>query len=312
MKVDCYTEEIIDMYCSQNLNTVEIARIIGCSDSSVGKILKKNNIPRTHTPNEIRLTEEDIRNVCYRYSNNETTAEIAQTYNVCDTTIAKVLRQNGVQIRPAKRRSRIKNHSYFKTIDSVDKAYFLGWMISDGSVVECKTRTNRQKIISLEIHNKDRYILDLFADMINADKDTVKTFDKRNHVHIRFASDEMAEDLSKYGVIPNKTQAAYLPEIREDLMHHLLRGIFDGDGTITIDKNNCGHFAFYGTQLICSQIAEHLHREIGFRINKVSKSTCYHVWYGGRETIKTFAEYLYKDCDRFYLNRKYLKFLKIA
>lgn len=312
MDVKCYTDKIIDMYCNQNLNTVQIANIIGCCDTTIGKILKKNNIPRIHTPNELNLSEEEIKDICDRYTNFETTEEIAKVYNICDRSVAKILVENNITIRSAKRRSKVKRHDYFETIDTIDKAYFLGWMISDGAIIESMTRENRSKVISLEIHNNDRYILELFAKMLEADEDVIKVFEKRNHAHISFASDKMAEDLSKYGVVPRKSSVSYLPELRNDLMPHLLRGIFDGDGTITIDKKNQRHIAFYGSEMICNQIAEYLHKELGINKNKVSKTTCYHVWYGGNNLAKNIMEFLYDDCREFYLERKYLKFKQVA
>lgn len=300
------------MYCNQNLNTVQIAKIIGCNNSTIGRILEKNNIPRIHTPNEINLTDDEIKDVCNRYINGETTIDISKSYGICDRSVAKVLRNHGIEIKPAKRYSKVKNHDYFENIDTIDKAYFLGWMISDGAIIESKTRDNRTKIISLEIQNNDKYILDLFAQMLKADPDIVKTYDKRKHTHIRFASEKMAIDLSKYGVIPRKSFVTFLPMLDDNLMPHLLRGIFDGDGTITIDKHGCGHFAFYGSKKLCTQVSEYLHLKLGLNKNKVSKSTCYHVWYGGKNLIKTFREYMYQDCGEYYLKRKYLKFQEVV
>lgn len=91
------------------------------------------------------------------------------------------------------------------------------------AVTELKTRQGREKVISLEIHNNDRYILELFANILDADNDIVKNFEKRNHTHIRFASNQMANDLEQYGVVSNKSHTTYLPQLREDLMPHLLR-----------------------------------------------------------------------------------------
>ena len=82
--------------------------------------------------------------------------------------------------------------------------------------------------------------------------------------------------------------------------------------TITIDKKNQRHIAFYGSEMICNQIAEYLHKELGINKNKVSKTTCYHVWYGGNNLAKNIMEFLYDDCREFYLERKYLKFKQVA
>ena len=282
MKIDCYKDEVIDLYCNKNMNTVEIANLLGCCDSTVGRLLERNNIKRIHTPNELKLSKEEIEEICNQYKNNKTTECIGKMFNISGNSISKILKENGVEIKPAKRYSIIKNHNYFYDIDTPDKAYFLGWMISDGAIIENRTRIGRQKVVSLEIHNNDRYILELFAQCLGANSTIVKTFKKRNHCHIRFSSDQMAKDLSKYGVIPRKSHITYLPKIKEDLMSHLIRGIFDGDGTITIDKNNMRHIAFYGSEQMCNDISDYLHVKLGLNRNKVSKTTCYHVWYGGK------------------------------
>lgn len=43
--------------------------------------------------------------------------------------------------------------------------------------------------------------------------------------------------------------------------------------------------------------------------NKVSKSTCYHVWWSGTQA-KAIYDFMYKDCGDYYLNRKFEKFDK--
>lgn len=43
----------------------------------------------------------------------------------------------------------------------------------------------------------------------------------------------MAEALAKYGVVPRKSHITYLPlNIPKEMFSHLIRGIFDGDGSI--------------------------------------------------------------------------------
>lgn len=310
MNVSIYKDKIIDMYCNKNLNTVEISKILGCSDSAVGKVLKQNNINRVHKPNELHLSENDILEICTKYQNGETTKQIGRNFNICDNSVSKILRRNNIQIRCAKRYSKVKNHDYFSNIDSADKAYFLGWMISDGSIVESKTRKNRQKVISIEIHNRDKYILDLFARYIDASEDIVKVFEKRNHCYIRFSSNKMADTLLQYGVVPRKSFITFLPQIEKNLMPHLIRGIFDGDGTIVVNKDKQAKVGFYGSKQLCNEISDFLHNELGLNKNKVSKSTCYHVWYGGRGVVSTLFDYLYKDCEDLYLRRKFVKFKK--
>lgn len=311
LKTDDYRDEIIDMYCNKRMTTVEIGKELGFCDSTVGRFLRRNNIPIVYSQRNKILTNEQEKDICARYKNGETTIEIGNKYNLCDRTVAKILRKNNVALRKAIRRSQITRHDYFEIIDSKEKAYFLGWMISDGSIVKPKTRPDRSRIISLELKSDDRYILEMFAKQLGALPDIVKDFKKRSHSHIRFASEKMAEDLSNYGVVVRKTMANKLPVLSNDLMSHMIRGYFDGNGTISIDKRGIAHFGFYGSEEVCTQIRDILAKELGFNRNKVSKSTCFHVWYGGNGVALKLFNYLYKDCDVFYLKRKFCKFKEV-
>lgn len=309
MQLEPLKDEIIDMYTNQNLDSVQISEIIGCSSSSVLRLLESNGIKRVHHARDLRFTQDEIDKMSDMYINGMTTREIGRLYGICDNSVSKLLKNNGVEIRRAVRRSKIKNHRYFQNIDTPQKAYFLGWMISDGSVVTSRTRPDRAPIISIEVHNRDRCILERFAEELGADDTVVHLHEKRNHAHLRFASEEMASDLAQYGVVPNKTWTMYLPIIDEALMPHLIRGYFDGNGTVTVNKKDgTRRFAFYGSEEICTNIRDYLHNTIGINKNKVSKSTCYHVWWGGKSPSKLFYEYIYNDCDDLKLDRKKIKF----
>lgn len=298
------------MYSEENLNTVEISKIVGCSDGSVGRLLNRYGVERHEKPHRSKLPDDQIKSVCEMYISGMTAIEIAEVFNTTDNTIAKYLRNNGINIREAKRRSIVNRHNYFENVDTPEKAYFLGWMVTDGSVVQSKSRPDRTKVISLSIHNTDRYIVEKFADELEAKEGSVKLESTRNHCYFRFSSEKMANDLAKYGVIPNKTYSAYLPKIDESLMPHLIRGIFDGNGSVTINQKHNGSisFAFYGTEELCTQTRDYLNIVCGIRKPPVSKSTCYHVWWGSRESAAEFYQYIYKDSDNLCLSRKRDKF----
>lgn len=92
----------------------------------------------------------------------------------------------------------------------------MGFLITDGNVFGNNVR--------LQLSSKDEYILKIFSDKTNNSNNI--NIDKRGFSSFNIKRKVWVEDLSKYGVIPNKTKSVYLPSIREDLMSHLLRGIF--------------------------------------------------------------------------------------
>lgn len=299
--------QIYDLYVNKGLNTVQIASIIGCNNTTVGRHLQKHNVNVNSIgyQRKRKLTLDDEQHICDLYLKDYTTTEIGKMYDVADKTIARVLNRNNVALRKSVRRSIIKNHDFFKDINTAEKAYFLGWMISDGAIIENKTRENRSKTISLEIHQKDIEILNKFKVALDGKDDIVKLENNRPHCYIRFASETMANDLKLLGVVPRKSHISYLPDIESSLFPHLLRGIFDGDGTIYFMDQQYPRFAFYGSYEVCSCINKYLHENISTNLNKIVKRDgCYMVSYAGYKFSKKFYNLIYNNCDNLFLTRK--------
>lgn len=306
-------DEMVRLYLQEGFNTVEIGEMFDVCNSSVGRNLKKRGIDVSLVGNlrKRKASAEDELAICNMYKNGHTMAEIRNTYELSDLTMSMILRRNNIKTRDAMRRSVISNHNYFDQIDTVAKAYFLGWMISDGSIIRSKSRKNRSNVISLEIQSSDVKILQLFCKEIGASEDIIGKStrierNKKDTKHVRFASNKMSESLSKYGVIPNKSKVTYLPTISHNLMPHLIRGIFDGDGTAYIYKNKYIRFGFYGSIQICLDILDYLHKTIGLNKNGIYKMQhCFLISWQGEDAANRFSQYIYnQDCGDFYLDRK--------
>lgn len=307
MALEKYKDTIIRMYVDEMRTTTEIAREIGFSQSSIERFLKANNV--VIDPNRFKrlFNDEQSQHILELYNSGLTSVEIAQMYNTTDHTIAKVIVRMGGKMRQAARRSKINNHDYFETIDTPAKAYFLGWMITDGSVIHHKSRVNRTNTISIELQEGDKYIIDAFAKELEADENAVHIFEKRHHAHFRFASEKMSNDLEKYGVIPNKTYTAYIPDnIPIELRRHMLRGMFDGNGSFVF-SNQYPQLVIYGTESICNSFRDIFYEELDIPKTSVMKVTCWRTSWGGFNTLKKVYSYFYDDCGEYYLKRKRLK-----
>jgi len=127
------------------------------------------------------------------------------------------------------------NENYFEKIDTEEKAYFLGFICADGCIIN-NPKINRYKLI-LTLHVKDKHILEKFILNING-KMGVWKHGQRKMAQVSFSGKKIINDLSKLGVIPNKTFNIKYPLIDEKLERHFLRGYFDGDGCIRINKDN--------------------------------------------------------------------------
>jgi len=228
--------------------------------------------------------------------------------NTTNKVVYRVLRENEVERR--KNYNTIRNtinHDIFEKIDSPSKAYFLGLLIADGCIA--KPSGNRQMAVRLEL--TDREILEHFRLFLGS-KNEVLTLKKKDavltHYLVVVSSNKMASDLSTYGVIKNKTHKSILPKLEEHLMSHLIRGIFDGDGSVTTSDGYprifiCGNYDFI------EQIRDYLVSRIGITKTKIVKAhSIFQVSWGSKTDIKKLSEYMYKDVSELRIERKFCIF----
>jgi deoxyuridine 5'-triphosphate nucleotidohydrolase len=114
---------------------------------------------------------------------------------------------------------------FFARVDSEAKAYLLGWIASDGSV--------RKNTISIFIHEQDRNTLERLRDLLCVSLPIKRT---RNLVGFSINSSQIAADVCRLlDIKPGKKDAVIsFPTLdSEELRWAFLRGVFDGDGSIT-------------------------------------------------------------------------------
>ncbi len=224
---------------------------------------------------------------------------------------------------PMKRANNI-NYNYFNKIDTEYKAYILGFIYADGCVME--TSVNRENTLRVSIQIEDSYILEKLLKDTNNNKITVRNppstikngWKKQGTASI--SSNQIFEDLTKLGCLPNKTKdGLYFPFIEKNYIHHFIRGFFDGDGCITIKKdiysgkkvktvNFSKRVAFTSTDnKFLDILLEHL--PITKIYKRVKKRTLlvYTYWIERQKDIENLKEYLYKDAT-YFLKRKKDKF----
>ena len=267
-------------------------------------------MPRKNITKELK---QEIIN--YYLSKPMTLKQVEDKYKLSHPTISKILKEIPKYTKAKINNPNMKEH-FFQEINSEENAYFLGLLIADGNVF--KDNTGRQASISITLNLEDEYMLQKFKEVLRAD--TSIGYDNRGCGQIAVRSDIMAEDLAKYGVVPRKSYHTYLPEIPNQYMWHLLRGIFDGDGSILAkpSPNDDGHnrflhcISFCGTHKLMEGISNYLYENLAFK----QKPTVYD--YKDRQLselkiqnindIYLFGTCIYKKATIF-LDRKYKIFL---
>ena len=196
------------------------------------------------------------------------------------------------------------NDDYFETIDTEDKAYFLGLLFADGNVYTARYR------VQITLANEDAYILKAFADCIGY---TGKMYiDREKYSKLILPSKKMCADLTRLGCTPNKSLTLQFPtEVPDELMHHFIRGYFDGDGHISKDKrliNPYYHINITSTKefiIVLKKILMDNDIITGNLYKRYKdKEISAHTVHVKNKSAKNFVDYIYLNAKMF-LTRKY-------
>jgi len=240
----------------------------------------------------------------------KTVKEIAAVYEVCSSSIGRAMRKMDITYNLQVRKID-KDHNFFETIDSEIKAYLLGFLIADGCVYD----KNR---FGLCITEDDGEIIKYFVDFI-APTSLVKKIHntkgavaRRPQLFLRIGSEKIVKDLAKYGVVPRKTyKPIKLPNISDELVWHVIRGIFDGDGCVSYHDNhglkNLRRINIVnGDPTIIYSIRDFLLSK-GIKCTTSDRGSCFTLNIDSQEHIFNFGTNIYKNSN-FYLKRKFTKF----
>jgi hypothetical protein len=138
----------------------------------------------------------------------------------------------------------------FAVIDTPQKAHLLGLLIADAKPRIRMRRVHNRKTKVYEgleyiVQRRDRWALKRLKDLLESAA-TIKptttvlthrgTTKHHDDLSLIVYSSRLARDLAALGVVPGRaTRNLPLPQLRSDLVRHLIRGLFDGDGWITRD-----------------------------------------------------------------------------
>lgn len=301
-----WTKEDID-YLKENYTIYNI-------DNISWKLSRNRNAIKTKAcklglTNNQEWTFEEI-NYLLKNHQNQTKAEIALHLNRTETAVSVKMSKLGL-ILPKYHYDR----SFFKNINTEEKAYWLGFMYADGCVHVTHTPTYSAEVC-IKLYTGDFEHLKKFNKCLNGNipvtfDENICSFNNKTQksCSIRCYSVEMAEDLISHGCIPNKTFFIELPQLPTELYRHFLRGYFDGDGCISLRSNKRKDLKIdycSASKKILEQIRELLFQfEIKSYIVDEKKST-YRLIIGGLKNVDNMVHFLYDDAT-IYLDRKYNK-----
>jgi DNA-binding transcriptional regulator WhiA len=197
--------------------------------------------------------------------------------------------------------TKIQNENAFETIDNHNAAYWLGFLMADGSVSKSRNR------ISIRLAEKDRHHLESLHKFLKYNKKVYRINNKiKNGIYVccstNIDSGKIKQDLINLGCVPNKTKIIRFPEIDSEFHFSFLRGYFDGDGYIGRNSvNKQLRIEFVGTESMMTSIQKLLQVKPQPKYKK--SKDIYRLVICGNKQCMRIADQLYQDGD-FYLERK--------
>ena len=274
----------------------------------------------------IKISRDQYNEIINRYNIGESTPVIAKDFNVNPLTIINILKKNNVKIRTyseSKRKYKVL-HNFFDTIDTQEKAYFLGYLFADGC--------NFGKYVTLNLSEKDKDMLERLSILIHPkgkplymghqriSRGKEITCVTKSNYHLDIRSERISCMLNKHGCTPKKTTTLKFPfdSLTEDKISHFIRGYFDGDGSISLyskrGKNTQGYVSIISSSYFCGSLKNILEDTLEI------KSKIYNKGYSGNKIVELkitntkhvikFLEWIYKG-STIHLNRKYETFQKL-
>lgn len=177
--------------------------------------------------------EDQSTAIIERYQQLGSMKKTSKEFGCCEATVWKILKKNEVErFGTGGFEAASVDHDFFAREDQ-QAFYFAGLLMADGCV---DSKRNR---VRLALRATDRDVVDELVRRAKYQGNIPEYINKGGqHVELCIYSNKWKKDLKQFGVVPNKTDTACIPQWvqRHELYHHFLRGVCDGDGSIRSTK----------------------------------------------------------------------------
>ena len=199
------------------------------------------------------------------------------------------------------------NDRYFNTW-SHDMAYILGYITADGCVV-CNNGKYELIVVS-----KDLDVIEYITDQLEYGGKIGQSSDGCYRVAI--CRKNVVMDIMAHGILPRKSWSPVLPDTPDEYREDIIRGLFDGDGTVYISRDNTKGYTKLASEI--SAISKPFLQVVGGVISKLNGSIpkiyvdpCqpnkYRLMYACKESVALY-HMLYDNCKTYSMGRKKVKF----
>lgn len=267
------------------------------------------------------ITQEIEQKIIHMYIDEKMSGKTIQGITgISSTEVYRILKKNGHQTRNLITSHKIYDldFSFFKDIDTEEKAYILGLLFADGS-----HDSNIGRVV-LVLQEQDKKLLENINILLNNTRPLRKEVRKtpkgkiNTYYELSFHDRGVSADLLKLGLIPNKTYNMCIPEMPKELLRHFIRGFWDGDGNIYLGPRNKNFrstsVAATSNKIFCEQLQQVIKEQtdLNFSVRKAhSNNSQIQQIAMSNKKVRNFLDYLYQDAH-IYMDRKYQKYLEIV
>jgi hypothetical protein len=255
------------------------------------------------------ITVDQHRIIIDKYKNGQSSSSIARDLGFHPNTIIRFINKRCGHRPSAIQNSTYKiDRDYFSQIDSQDKAYWLGFIASDGYVQRLERSNGHvDHRLVVKLKRDDEVHLKKLLLCLNSTHPIKQSVVKRSKLvknefmcsRININCAELVRDLIKAGILEFK-QSGVWPTIKESLESHFIRGLVDGDGWVSPARDGSLTIGY------CSPTIEPVKRFAA--ILEIDNSITFHkgVWRISKSGIdcRRIGDALYSNAT-VYLERKF-------
>lgn len=298
-------KEFIDIYTSHTIK--DTAKYFNVDRHTIVQFAKKINIYDF----ELKITPEQKEEIIAKYNTN-TSKELAKEYNISPSWVSGIWKQAGLKGKT--NRTYYLDETFFDTIDSDEKAYWVGFIAADGCIYH--PTDNRQDILSITLQNEDKEHLEKFKQALKTQKPlSYHQRCDRQYVSLQISSNHLVQSLKNIGIDYRKTYDVKWPRLPEEFIPSYIRGYFDGDGSISkniqINKMHRVNIGIVGFEENLQNFQKYLSQKnirslivLDKRENKYTKQNFANLSFTNKKEKNKFLHLIY-DNATVYLDRKY-------
>lgn len=245
-----------------------------------------------------KYTQEQLAQMAQLRQEGKGVTEIARIMGLNRGFVSKNLQQMGFSTA---RNPIIKD--IFHTIDTEEKAYWLGMLYADGTVNAIQGQ------VSLRLNEQDCEHIGKLKAFLQCNNKI--NYDAKNHSFgLAFCCADITQDLETLGCVPNKSLILTFPsddQVPAHLKRHFMRGYIDGDGCLCYtDKSYI--FSFTSTKAFIDDAIQFFR----WKPCKLGHAGQNFTWRcADKKLVPQYLDTLYKD-SQIYLDRKYNKYLQMS